>query len=484
MKKKIISLSLCLSISCAVQAQSPYISRVFEFKPAPGQFVNELPEYEVGDTYPDILRKVEESICGTEKVLVSLGGYGGTIVFGFDHMIENKVGQYDFKIWGNAFYANANPNPDAPAEGGSCEPGIVLVAYDANQNGIPDDAWYELAGSEYFKSQTLKNYRITYYAPAPNKQPTPDGDYPFLNDTTYIKWKSNKADSGYISRNTFHAQSYYPLWHKEDSLVFQGTRLANNYIDESGEGKFYVQYAYRWGYADNHPNNKDCSGFDISWAVDSAGNSVVLPGIHFVKVYTGVNQYCGWLGDTSTEIMGAEDLHLQGTASNVPAYTEGIKLKTSMLVLEKNQEKQLFARVFSSNPSLERVEWKSGDNTLLSVHESGNITALSIGSSYVVATVANTLFSDTCLVTVTETALGVVSPDALNQTTVRCHDGALYLQNLKGSICRLVSSGGQVIDTFYVSNHNETRPLKPAVRGLYLLYIEQQGTRKIIKLII
>lgn len=480
----IFSLSLYLSISCVVQAQSPYISKVFEFKPAPGQFVNELPQYEVGDTYPDILRKVEESICGTEKVLVSLGGYGGTIVFGFDHMVENKAGKYDFKIWGNAFYADANPNPNAPAEGGSCEPGIVLVSYDANQNGIPDDLWYELAGSEYFKSQTLKKYQITYYKPISDKQPTPDSDYPYLNDITYIKWKSNRADSGYIARNTFHAQSYYPLWCKEDSLVFQGTKLANNYIDESGEGKFYVQYAYRWGYADNHPNNRERSGFDISWAVDSTGNSVTLPGIHFVKVYTGVNQYCGWLGETSTEIMGAEDLHLQGTAGSVSAYTEGIKLNTSSLVLEKNEEKQLSARVFSSNPSLESIEWTSGDNNLVSVDESGNIIALSKGNTYVATTVANGLFSDTCLVVVTETALGVVSPDALDQTTVRCYDGALYLQNLKGSTCRLVSSGGQVIDNFYVSNNDETRPLKPAVRGLYLLYIEKQGTRKIVKVIV
>jgi hypothetical protein len=28
-----------------------------------------------------------------------------------------------------------------------------------------------------------------------------------------------------------------------------------------------------------------------------------------VKVYTALNQQAGWLGETSTEIMGAEDLH-------------------------------------------------------------------------------------------------------------------------------------------------------------------------------
>ena len=56
---------------------STYISRVYEYCPAPGQFVNEMPKYEPGDTYADILKKCEESISGTNDVLISLGGYGG-----------------------------------------------------------------------------------------------------------------------------------------------------------------------------------------------------------------------------------------------------------------------------------------------------------------------------------------------------------------------------------------------------------------------
>ncbi len=291
-------------------AQSPYIYKVYEYMPAPGQFVNKLPLYEKGDTHNDMRLKAEESIAGQEEVLVSLGGYGGYIIFGFDHMIENVSGEYDFKILGNAFYANANPNPDAPAEGGSCEPGIVMVSYDANGNGKPDDEWYELAGSEYYKPETIKNYRITYYKPDENKEPAPDEGYPYLNDTTYIRWESNQGDYGYISRNIFHDQSYYPLWIEEEELVFEGTKLAGNYVEESGQGTYYVLYAYDWGYVDNHPNRDERSNFKIDWAVDSNGEPVQLPGVHFIKVYTGVNQYCGWLGETSTEIAGAYDLHL------------------------------------------------------------------------------------------------------------------------------------------------------------------------------
>ena len=80
--------------------------------------------------------------------------------------------------------------------------------------------------------------------------------------------------------------------------------------DESGIGKYWVLYAYPWGYADNGLNKEDTSNFKIEWAVDKQGNPVHLPGVDFIKIYTGVNQYCGWLGETSTEVMGINDLHL------------------------------------------------------------------------------------------------------------------------------------------------------------------------------
>ena len=316
MKKTIILLAMFVCINHLDFAQSPYIHKVFEYRPAPGQFVNELPEYEAGDTYEVLLQKVEEAIAGNEKGLVTLGAYGGFIVFGFDHLVENKPGKYDFKIWGNAYYYNANP-PPGQLPTGACEPGIVMVAYDLNGNGIPDDPWYELAGSEYFKPKTIKNYEITYYKPNPDKIPTPHPNYPFLVDTSYIKWTDNKGNNGFVAKNAQHKQAYYPLWHNDETMVFTGTKLENNGEAKDATGQNWVQYAYPWGYADNHPNENIRSNFDIGWAIDEQGNKVDLPGIHFVKVYTGVNQYCGWLGETSTEIMGAEDLHIQGIEIDV-----------------------------------------------------------------------------------------------------------------------------------------------------------------------
>ena len=283
---------------------SPYISKVYEYRPAPGQFVNTMPQYEAGDSYDDMLRKVEESLSGTNDIMVSLGGFGGYVVFGFDHTVINHPGEKDFMILGNSFYELSGSD----RKGGSAEPGIVMVSYDRNCNGIPDDDWYEIAGSEHNSPATIRNYSITYHRPNPDREIISQGP---LVDINYIMWEDSEGTCSSMPKNNFHRQEYYPAWVEDDALMFSGTRLADNGVDVSGTGAYYVLYCYDWGYADNHPNDyADLNSFDISWAVDKDGMPVVLPGVDFVKVYTGINQYCGWIGETSTEICRAQDLHI------------------------------------------------------------------------------------------------------------------------------------------------------------------------------
>lgn len=285
---------------------SPFIADVIEYCPAPGQFVNVMPEYEEGDTYADMLKKAKECIEGTNDIMISLGAYGGYATFAFDHTVMNEPGEKDFRIWGNCFYELT----DTARKGGSAEPGIVMVSYDANCNGKPDDEWYELHGSEYYNPSTLHGYSITYMAPDMNHEPTPDKSG-YITDSSYIPWSDNAGDCGYVAKNAFHDQSYWPQWVEASTLSFTGTCLAPNGFDTSGIGRYYILYSYDWGYVDNHPNDyADLNSFDIGDAVDSQGHPVHLPGADFIRVYTGVNQYCGWLGETSTEISRAQDLHI------------------------------------------------------------------------------------------------------------------------------------------------------------------------------
>jgi len=318
--------TLLITVRQPDKAPSPYITKVFDYLPAPGQFVNELPKYNAGDTYETILGKVSKELAGEDANMITLGGWGGYVVVGFDHTIINVAGRRDFRIHGNAFGANANPRPNAPF-GGSCEPAIVMVAYDKNKNGKPDeDEWYEIKGSGNFSAEnepwyssavagkndvrTFRNYEMTYNRPATETPGTPQGHISISN---YILWTDNQGQQGYKIKNTYHAQSYYPGWVKDNKITYKGIRLAANGIEESGQGSYYVQYAFRYGYADNFPNTHDNSGIDIDWAIDKNGNKVILPGIDFVKLYNGIDQENGWLGESSTEISRGEDLHLLGS---------------------------------------------------------------------------------------------------------------------------------------------------------------------------
>lgn len=285
---------------------SKYISNVFDFRPAVGQFTNGIPEYLPGNTEVNLISAAKKAIVGPNSSMISLGGFGGYVVFGFDHTIPNLEGR-DFKILGNAFFGSqANEE-----RFGSCEPGIILVAYDKNKNGKPDeDEWYEIAGSEYFKNTTVKNYSITYFKPDPKKQQVAGEEF-WQTDTEYIKWQDNQGNTGFKTQNAFHDQSYYPLWITESSYSLKGTKIKDNFYDQSGTGNYWVGKSFDFGYADNAPNNDEASNIDISWAVDKNGKYVKLPGIDFVKVYTAINQEAGWLGEVSTEVSGAYDLYFK-----------------------------------------------------------------------------------------------------------------------------------------------------------------------------
>ena len=251
--------------------QSPYISHVYEYLPATGQFVNLLPKYEEGDNEESMCRKCELAIANNAGGMICLGGWGGYVTFGFDHSVQNKDG-YDMRILGNAFSMSGN------AAFGSSEPGIVMVSCDDNKNGKPDDKWFELKGALYDDSSTKHNFTKTY------------------------------TRAGDTIRNPFHQQPYYPQWIKEESITFTGSVLAPITQKVSGQS---VQRVLDYGYVDNKPNTDiEGTSFDISWAVDAEGKSISLPCIDFIRVYTAVDENNGATGELSTEITGAIDLHI------------------------------------------------------------------------------------------------------------------------------------------------------------------------------
>jgi len=257
---------------------SAYISQVFDYVYAPGQ-------------HALLAKKTDSSnFIGeptADKDFLYLGGFGGYVVAGFDHNVLNDDG-FDFEL--------------IALKGASAEPGIVYVMSDTNGDGLPNETWYELKGSQF--SNSKRHYWVRYYKA--------------ITDTTNIIWKDSEGTigelkSGYGSK--FTATWWWPTT-TTDSITLYGTRLPDSYVNNSTTGIqnwIVPPTLFSWGYAKNlngtdYDSDLGANKFDISNAIDSMGNAIKLPTIRFVKIQTAVFQQAGWLNEVSTEVRGAKDL--------------------------------------------------------------------------------------------------------------------------------------------------------------------------------
>lgn len=288
--KKLILITAFMAVYGLVNGQINRANRLFSYRPAPGQFINNPV---IGT--PEAASK----ILASDNSLVSLGAFGGSIVLGFEKPVKNDPANpygIDFTVFGNAFT-------------GSSEPGIIWVMKDENGNGLPDDTWYQIAGSSYFHPHTLHKHSVTWYR-------QPDGS---------ATWQDTRGNRGTMLKNEFHSQPYYPslqyfIDFPDDSVTYTGTLLGHPSAIMNGQ---IVLPSLAFGYADNRPVNRSISPaipdnpytrdknegaggdpVDISWAVDQDGNYVDLDEIHFVKIVTGALSDLGILGEISTEISG------------------------------------------------------------------------------------------------------------------------------------------------------------------------------------
>ncbi len=287
---------ILFSILFVKNSDAQYISEIIEYTPAPGQFIN---TESFGNP------AAAQSIIGGTDGLVSLGAFGGYLIFKFENPVENNPDNpygIDFTVFGNASGENA-------------EPATVFVMKDENNNGLPDDTWYELAGSDYYFSTTIKNYEISY-------------TNPHQSVAADVLWTDNQDSSGYIFANEYHTQAYYPAAENfpninQDNYTLSGTKITAA-VDLSNTTNIR-SYKRAFGYADNcirgnmsstlpdNPYTSDIENmggdsFDISWAVDENGNYFNLDEIDFIKIQTCVNANMLWLGELSAEISGAVDI--------------------------------------------------------------------------------------------------------------------------------------------------------------------------------
>ncbi len=240
----------------------------FDYVPAPGQFIN----YQIGSTQAKAMQDLQRALDNGSAPYI--GAYGGYWIVGFDHSVKNEPGKADLRIDGNAF-------------AGWSEPGIVWVMQDDNGNGLPDDTWYELKGSESGKPTTKQRYAITYYKPK-----TAGSD---------VLWTDNVGRSNTVDYNGYHSQAYYfPMFITEDYYTLVGTCLESSIFSEGG-----IVYArdLPWGYVDNYNTDasRKMSEFWIEDAIQVDGTAANLKHIDFVKVHTGMAGKGAAVGEISTE---------------------------------------------------------------------------------------------------------------------------------------------------------------------------------------
>lgn len=216
---------------------------------------------------------------------LSLGNFGGYIVYKYDTPIENDPNNpygVDFVIYGNSFGNGAH------------EPGYVQVSADG-------ETWYTLAGSEHYEDHNDWDFSMTY-----------------TNNNGKSAWTNSDGESGEIYN--YPTASAYPYfsWTEalEQSMTFSGPRLNSSAKDAYGSAAAVLPV---FGYVDvntngtingtavnpyDHPGALASGGdqFDLDWAVDEAGMPVKLDSISYIRVATASSIYAGAIGEKSTEV--------------------------------------------------------------------------------------------------------------------------------------------------------------------------------------
>ena len=266
------------------------VNRVFEYQPAPGHQVNGY--IIVGEAYP--AGCTHEQACDSvlahfsRKWSVSLGAQGGYLVAGFDHSVPSGGTDYDLCIKGNPFSYQS-------------EPGIIWVSQDDNGDGLPNDQWFELAGSEYGTENHRIEYAITYYKPEARK--------------SAVGWRDTDNQTGYVPYLSYWNPSayYWQPWQQENEMTFFGSRLTDHSTYENGISDIPP---YDWGYVDNlgdlmeGPAGK-MGYYKISNARTWDGQPANLQYIDFIKIQTGQTGSTPNLGEISTEVYYIGDYHLE-----------------------------------------------------------------------------------------------------------------------------------------------------------------------------
>lgn len=352
------------------------------YLPAAGQFMNEGANGSGwgGPFTATNSNKLKGLVEGYVTTGVSLGAFGGYVVLDFGVPAKDEAGNVtggiyndpdnaygvDFILYGNAM-------------GTWAEPGCVQVSLDGEH-------WYDLAGSLHYRPETtdkgyaIWDYSTTYTHPeaAESEETGANGvAVPYASTYKLRPTSTEATESGTVAINAWHKHSYFPLYNNyfvalnglstslnglvppltgldlttfgsykaKDTtpaeLTLKGVKLVVPKTTSGGNSTAPDDFLF--GYVDCHPNgvrsntqllspyttgrtsNTTSNGdpMDLSWAVEKDGTPKQLEAVRYVRVYTGVQQMNGIMGESSTEVLGSHRVALKGdgAAQTAPIVT-------------------------------------------------------------------------------------------------------------------------------------------------------------------
>jgi hypothetical protein len=298
-------LLISLALAAPAIAQSPFASRVLDYSPAPGQFVQNPqfndPARALGPPgTAGGLSEADNSKC------VTLGGFGGSITLGFDRPIwanPHNPRRMDFIVYGNGFYIGGDPMRR------HAECGVIEVSRDDNHNGLPDDAWYVIPGSHLPSLAPIARTTATWDASTLNPAWIPPGRSGTWTSSGYQLPAFFGPSPILVNSLGTGAEEVWGYADLAPTLLL-GDMTATNVVDDAAAdpAMFYTlpDDPLATGIS---PGSGGGSAIAIRWAIDPAtGVPANLDRIDFVRITTAINAVSPILGEISTEVSSVADV--------------------------------------------------------------------------------------------------------------------------------------------------------------------------------
>ena len=302
-------------------------------RPSPGQFVNHS---HFNDPCNALGAPDGSTTVPSITSVVSLGGFGGQIVFAFEQDVEdNPANPYgtDAVVFSNAMWISGNP------QWHWSELATIEIMQELNGNTIagddPDEKWYLVAGSSLSGAGSFASVLWS-------QEDFPLPDRPFMQYPGYANWPSSYASEAY---------KLFPVFQTiggKEGVIVNPKFNPSDPCDPDNKLEGY------WGYAEYTPTvllgDRDGDGandgfgdaadmeakmfytvpddpitvgvtagsgggdaFDIKWAVDTdTWQPADINDFRYIRITTAVDDYFESLGEISAEIDAVSDVRPAG----------------------------------------------------------------------------------------------------------------------------------------------------------------------------